>query len=80
MELKHNTKLGQQFNCAVSKEEENFSLTHFDRHEKSPVVSFVFTTDNQPKGSVHLDREKVEELATTLLFWLDQTDPDKEAE
>lgn len=78
MTLKALTKLGDNYNCATSGNRENFEILHLDAaHVGDQLISVRFSQSDELLGSVHLTREKVEELATTLLFWLDQTDPTK---
>lgn len=85
MEFDKPTNLGDRYRCAASTGE-NFELRTLHRNTYGEAaVAFRFsesdTNDNDEfviRGSVHLTRDKVEELATTLLFWLQETDPDKE--
>lgn len=73
MTLSHFVQLGEPYKCRTGSEEE-FTLRHLAGY---PDVGISFVTEEQ---SVFLNRDRVADLATTLLFWLDQTDPDKEAE
>ena len=72
MKLKHFDQLGEPFKCRTGTDE-RFVLRHLGGPNDGLSVSFT-------NGSVFLSRDRVADLATTLLFWLDQTDPDKEAE
>lgn len=75
MAIKHFTELGEPYKC-ITGTSESFIIRHLQN--SAPRISVAFSNALGNGGSVFLSREKVEELATTLLFWLDQTDPNKE--
>lgn len=75
MTLEHDQLLGDPYYCSSGTgQNEYFYLYNLDFYggQKLGVV--------MRGNSAFLTRDKVEELATTLLFWLDQTEPGKEAQ
>lgn len=72
MKLSHFQELGEPFKCKTGTTE-NFQIKNLNHGNREICVTME-------GSSVFLERAQVEDLATTLLFWLDQTDPNKEAE